>query len=103
MKCCRKQLLKVKALNIFSMACSFKIPFSGSSEQVLSLAKTAVEGQGGTFSGDETGGSFEVSVMGTIKGSYTLLGDELDIVIDSKPMFVSCGMIEGFLKNKIGG
>ena len=85
------------------MACSFKIPFSGSTEQVLSLAKTAVEGQGGTFVGDETGGSFEVSVMGTIKGSYSVLVNELDISIDSKPMFVSCGMIEGFLKNKIGG
>lgn len=84
------------------MACKFKIPFSGSLQQVLSRAQTAVEGQGGTFSGNESSGSFEVSVMGTIKGSYTVIENELDIVIDSKPLFVSCGMIEGFLKNKIG-
>jgi len=84
------------------MSCKFKIPFTGSLEQSLNKARTAVEGQGGTFSGDETSGSFEVSVMGTIKGSYTVLGNELDIVIDSKPLFVSCGMIEGFLKSKIG-
>lgn len=84
------------------MACKFKIPFTGSAEQVLNRARTAVEGQGGTFSGDETSGSFEVSVMGTIKGSYILMGNELDISIDSKPMFVGCGMIEGFLKSKLG-
>lgn len=84
------------------MACKFKIPFSGSAQQVLSRARTAVEGQGGTFSGDETSGGFEVSVMGTIKGTYTVMGNELDINIDSKPMFVGCGMIENFLKNKLG-
>jgi hypothetical protein len=84
------------------MSCKFKIPFSGSTQQVLNRARTAVEVQGGTFSGDESSGNFEVSVMGTIKGSYTVLGNELDIVIDSKPLFVSCGMIEGFLKSKIG-
>ncbi len=84
------------------MSCKFKIPFSGSTQQVLNRARTAVEGQGGIFSGDESSGNFEVSVMGTIKGSYTVLGNELDIVIDSKPLFVSCGMIEGFLKSKIG-
>ncbi len=84
------------------MSCKFKIPFTGSLEQSLNKARSAVEGQGGTFSGDETFGNFEVSVMGTIKGSYTVLGNELDIVIDSKPLFVSCGMIEGFLKSKIG-
>ena len=84
------------------MACNFKIPFTGSKVQVLNLAKTAVESQGGTFIGDESSGSFEVSVMGTIKGSYIVTGNEMDITIDSKPMFVSCGMIEGFLKSKIG-
>ena len=85
------------------MACRFKLPFSGSLQQSLEKARTAVEGQGGTFTGDETSGNFEVSVMGTIKGSYTVMGNELDIVIDSKPMFVGCGMIEGFLKSKLGG
>jgi len=84
------------------MACKFKIPFTGSSEQILNRAQTAVEGQGGTFSGDESYGEFEVSVMGTIKGCYTVMGNELDIDITSKPMFVSCGMIEGFLKSKLG-
>lgn len=84
------------------MACTFKIPFSGAAEQVLNRARTAVEGQGGKFIGTEASGEFEVSVMGTIKGSYTVMGNELGIVIDSKPLFVSCGMIESFLKSKLG-
>lgn len=84
------------------MGCRFKIPYSGSTQQVLNRARTAVEGQGGTFSGNETSGDFEVSVMGTIRGSYTVIGNELDITIDSKPMFVGCGMIENFLKSKLG-
>lgn len=85
------------------MACNFKIPFSGSAQQVLNMAKSAVESQGGNFNGDESSGDFQVSVMGTIKGSYTVMGNELAISIDSKPMFVSCGMIESFLKSRIGG
>lgn len=84
------------------MGCRFKIPYSGSTQQVLNRARTAVEGQGGTFSGNETSGDFEVSVMGTIRGSYSVMGNELDITIDSKPMFVGCGMIESFLKSKLG-
>lgn len=84
------------------MACRFKIPFSGPAPQVLNRARTAVEGQGGTFTGTETSGEFQVSVMGSIKGSYTVMGNDLDIAIDSKPLFVSCGMIESFLKSKLG-
>ena len=48
-------------------------------------------------------GNFEVSVMGTIQGSYHVMDNELEIDITSKPMFVGCGMIENFLKSKLGG
>jgi hypothetical protein len=88
--------------NLKIMACKIKIPFSGAAEQVLNRARSAVQGQGGTFTGNENTGEFSVSVMGAIKGTYTVMGNELDIVIESKPLFVSCGMIESFLKNKIG-
>lgn len=85
------------------MACNFNIPFSGPAQENLSKAKNAVESQGGIFDGDEKSGNFNVSVFGnTIKGSYTNSGNELNINIDSKPIFVSCGMIESYLKNKIG-
>lgn len=85
------------------MACNFSIPFSGAPEQVLSNARSAVQSQGGTFEGDATSGAFDVTVFSnTIKGSYTVNGQSLDIVIDTKPFFVPCSTIEGYLKSHIG-
>ena len=84
-------------------ACSFSIPFSGSAETILNKAKSAVDSQGGKFEGDINGGNFDLSVFGnTIKGSYSVSGQDLNIVIDSKPFLIPCSTIESFLKNKIG-
>ena len=84
-------------------ACNFSIPFSGSPETVLAKAKSTVQNQGGTFTGDTNSGNFSVSVFGNaIVGSYTVNGQELAIVIDSKPFLIPCSTIEGFLKNQIG-
>lgn len=83
------------------MACQFSIPVSGSVETMLGKARSAVEKNGGTFNGDTTSGSFEVSVMGTIRGNYTVSASQIDINITDKPMLVGCGMIESFLKSKM--
>ncbi len=85
-------------------ACSFRIPFSGNTNDILSKAKTAIQSQDGIFSGDESAGNFNVSVLGNvIKGSYSVMDQDLNIVIESKPFFIPCSTIESFLKNKIGG
>ena len=61
-----------------------------------------MQSQGGTFEGDVSGGNFQVSVFGsTIAGSYTVSGNDLNIVIHDKPFLVPCSTIEGFLRNKI--
>ncbi|MFN2438212.1 MAG: hypothetical protein ABR503_03365 [Chitinophagaceae bacterium] len=84
-------------------ACNFSIPFSGSAENVLNKARSSVQSQGGNFNGDETQGIFDVNVFGnTIKGSYSVSGQNLDVIIDSKPFLIPCSAIEGFLKNQIG-
>ncbi len=84
-------------------ACNFSIPFSGSAQDVLHKAKSSVQSQGGNFNGDETGGAFDVSVFGNaIKGSYSVTQQNLDIIIDSKPLLIPCSLIESFLKNQIG-
>ena len=84
------------------MSCNFSIPFSSSPEDVLKKARSAVQGQGGTFTGDTNNGDFKVSVFGnTIAGGYTVAGQQLNIVITDKPFLVSCGMIESYLKNQI--
>ena len=84
------------------MACNFSIPFSGSPDQILNKARSAVQGQGGIFEGDFSSGRFDVSVMGnTIRGTYSVTGQEMNIVISDKPFFVPCGTIEGFLRNQL--
>jgi hypothetical protein len=83
-------------------ACNFSIPFTGSAEDIYNKAKAAVEKQGGTFEGDTTSGTFSINVFGTIQGSYAISGQQLDIVIDHKPLLISCSMIEQALKNQIG-
>lgn len=83
-------------------ACNFIIPFQGEAEKVLIKARFAVESQGGTFTGDTKSGDFNVSVMGNgIAGSYTVAGQDMNIIITSKPFMVPCSMIEGFLKSQI--
>jgi hypothetical protein len=79
-------------------ACNFTIPFSGSPSQILQKAQTAVQGQGGTFRGDETSGVFQLSVLGSdIRGSFTIMGQDLQVTIDSKPFMIPCSTIESYL------
>ncbi len=86
------------------MACSFSIAFSGAPDVVLRKAQSAVEGQGGSFTGDADGGAFDLTAYGnTIKGSYTVSGQNLHVLIHSKPFFLPCSTIEGFLKNQLAG
>ena len=83
-------------------ACTFTIPFVGESTEVLEKAKKAVEKQSGTFTGDTNAGNFQVSFFGQeIIGGYTVEGNDLQIVIDSKPFMVPCNAIESFLKSQI--
>lgn len=85
------------------MACRFTIPFTGKAPDVLLKARTAIQSQGGALNGDESAGDFNVSVLGnTIRGTYSIMGSDLDIVIQSKPFLIPCSTIESFLKNKIG-
>lgn len=84
------------------MACTFSITFTDAPTAVLAKARAAVERQGGTFTGDGNSGAFELAAFGnTISGSYTVAGQTLVITILSKPFFLPCSTIEGFLKNQL--
>ena len=74
--------------------CNFSISFSGTAEQVYNKAKAAVEKQGGSFSGNASSGSFSINVFGAISGSYSVSGNQLNIVIEDKPMMIPCGAID---------
>ncbi len=83
--------------------CNFKIPFTGSIEDTLNKAKSAVESQGGNFTRTETGGAFDVNILGNaIAGSYILHEQMLEMTILSKPFFIPCSTIESFLIKQLG-
>jgi hypothetical protein len=83
--------------------CTFSIPFQGNSTEVLNKAKSAVEKQGGQFSGDDYSGNFDVSVFGnSIAGSYEVAEQQLHITIHNKPFIIPCNAIESFLTKQIG-
>ena len=82
--------------------CHINIPFSGSAEEILNKAKSAVESQGGTFTGDLNSGTFDVSLLSNrVAGSYKVDGNNLHLHITDKPLFVPCNAIESFLASKL--
>lgn len=82
--------------------CSFSIPFTGSAESILQKAKSAIESQNGNFTGDTNSGNFEVSVFAnSIKGYYSISGQNLNLTITDKPFLISCNTIESLLKSRI--
>ncbi len=82
--------------------CTFTIPFTGDTTSIIQKARGAVESQQGRFTGDDTSGDFDVSVMASnIRGSYHVQGSVMNIEITKKPFFVPCSTIENFLKGQI--
>jgi hypothetical protein len=82
--------------------CNFTIPFTGSAKDLLARAKKAITGAGGTFKGNTSKGSFQISSPVLIVGSYTVSGQNLDVKITKKPFFITCARIESELKKMIG-
>jgi hypothetical protein len=76
--------------------CNFSIPFKGSAEVIVEKARKEVQ-RYGFFQGDNTHGNFEITMLGTISGSYTINGGEMQIIIDNKPVFLTCSKIEQFM------
>lgn len=84
------------------MSCNIQLPFSEAAESAVQKARAAVEGQNGTFNGNNESGDFELNVFGNhIKGNYTISGQILNLQITNKPFFVPCSTIESFLKKQI--
>jgi hypothetical protein len=82
--------------------CNFSIPFTGEPEVILAKAKAAIESQNGNFNGDIKSGNFEVSVFAnSIKGYYSVTGQNLNLTITDKPFLIPCSAIESLLRSKI--
>lgn len=82
--------------------CNFNIPFQEPASFIIGKAKSAIENHNGIFNGDENSGDFEITVFGnTIKGSYSVVGQNLNLIITKKPFFVPCSTIENLLLKEI--
>ena len=83
-------------------ACNFSIPFSASPAEIFQKAQAAIHGQGGLFRGDDSSGAFQLTVLGSdIRGSYTILGQEIHVTIDSKPFMIPCSTIQSYLSKHL--
>ena len=84
------------------MACNLTINFAQPASTMIQTLKSKVTAQGGTAEGDENAGTIRVPLLGSyISGSYTINGQQVNIVIDHKPFLVSCKQIEGFLAGQL--
>jgi hypothetical protein len=83
-------------------ACNFTQPFTGTAAALIATLQTQVVNNGGTFNGDTNSGSFSVSVLGSdVVGTYTITGQNLDVVINKKPFFASCSAIQNYIASHI--
>lgn len=82
--------------------CNINIPFTQPASELINSLRTKVQTQGGTFSGDETSGTISVPLLGSkIAGTYTISGQQVNIVITDKPFLVSCNQIQGYLTGSL--
>ncbi len=80
------------------MACNLNIPFTETATTLVQTLKSKVEGQGGTFTGNEAAGSMNVPLFGShVSGSYTISGQQMNLIIDHKPFLISCNQIQSYL------
>lgn len=80
--------------------CNFSIPFQASPQAIADQARSAIVEAGGTFDGSSDAGIFDVNTpLGAVRGSYLIEAQVIHVSIHSKPLFVSCGLIEKQLKD----
>jgi hypothetical protein len=81
----------------------FDVNFSGDAATLISKAKTAIEAQDGTLTGDNAAGTIAIAlpIVGNIEGSYKVNGQTITITITKKPAFVPCDMIASKIKDAL--
>lgn len=81
------------------MACApFTVEFTMTPEELVGKARKAIEDAGGTFSGNTSEGSFEISSPVKVKAHYTMTANSITLTVTDKPMIVPCSMIEAKLR-----
>jgi len=74
--------------------CNFLLDFKGQPGDIEKKLKTEIEAYNGTLDTAAKSISIKIPVVGTIAGSYAFEAQQIRIIIDTKPMLLSCDQIE---------
>jgi hypothetical protein len=75
--------------------CQFTFPITSTAESLVNRAQRAIEGAGGSFTGNSTEGNFKAQTpLGSIEGSYKVEGQQILLSVTKKPFLLSCSRIE---------
>lgn len=74
--------------------CDFLLDFTGSAADLEKKLKTEIEAYGGIVDTSQKSINLKIPVVGTISGSYNFEDQKIRIVIDNKPLLLSCDQIE---------
>jgi hypothetical protein len=78
--------------------CRFRFEFQGPGESLLDTIRLHLERAGGEISGEVTEGRFSLPTpIGAFRGTYSVLGQTIILVLTDKPFLVPCGTIESRL------
>ena len=78
---------------------TFSATFQGPAHATVTKAQAAIEKAGGTFTGDDSKGGFSASTpAGTVKGQYTIEGQNFSVTITDKPFIVPGSTIESKIR-----
>lgn len=79
--------------------CDFNIAVTDPIEVLIERAKKGIEKKGGSLNGDTTQGNYEIPTqLGKITGDYSVIESDINFIIKSKPVLVSCKKIEDELR-----
>ena len=80
--------------------CNLSFQFQGSAQALFNAVQQKVQSEGGTLTGNASGGTFSISKDdATVSGSYSINGQTLGVVIEHKTFFITCDRIQGFIQN----
>ena len=82
---------------------AFSIDFSGSAQALFDKVSILVHQHNGNISGGPSGGTFSIDlpVYSSVVGTFSVSGQTVTIHITQRSFFLSCSLIEGFMRGNI--
>ncbi len=84
------------------MACKFRIKPNQNIEETYQIALREIQRLGAKYVGDDTGGKFDLEIIGMrFKGIVKVLGKIIIVEILDKPLLIPCALIESSTKQYV--